>query len=139
MRATGNPHQWEDGRPYRTTLEDDIEKGQLYVLTDQDTVYGVFALIFGDDPTYAVIEDGAWISTAPYATLHRVASDGTHPGVFHECSEFAFSKIPHIRIDTHRDNRPMQNAILREGYQYCGIIYISDGSPRLAYEQDRKE
>lgn len=134
MRASGNPNQWADGRPYKETLVSDIEKQQLYVIEYDGDVVAVFALIIGDDPTYATIEGGKWISDKPYGTLHRVASDGSQSGIFKECSDFAYKKTGHVRVDTHEDNKPMQNAILREGYQYCGIIYIADGSPRLAYE-----
>lgn len=38
------------------------------------------------------------------------------------------------RSDTHKDNLPMQNVILGGGFTYQGIIYIEDGTPRLAYE-----
>ena len=31
MAASGNPHQWGDGHPARSILENDIEKGDLYV------------------------------------------------------------------------------------------------------------
>lgn len=137
MRASGNPTQWGDGRPFKETLEEDIRIGQLYVMEADGAVYAVFAFILGDDPTYAVIEDGAWISDRPYGTVHRIAGDGSRSGVFRECSEFCLSMTGHVRIDTHKDNIPMQTAILREGYSYCGIIYIEDGSPRLAYELER--
>ena len=38
------------------------------------TVYSVF--IIGADPTYEVIEDGAWPDNSPYGTIHRIAGDG---------------------------------------------------------------
>ena len=36
---------------------------------------------------------------------------------------FALAQYDSIRIDTHRDNSVMRNALLREGYRYCGIIH----------------
>ena len=46
---------------------------------------------------------------------------------------FALAQYDSIRIDTHRDNSVMRNALLREGYRYCGIIHCWNGSERLAY------
>ena len=47
---------------------------------------------------------------------------------------FALAQYDSIRIDTHRDNSVMRNALLREGYRYCGIIRCWNGSERLAYQ-----
>ena len=132
MRNTGNPTQWKEGTPAESTLRRDIAAGQLYVQED-DGVHAVFALIFGNDPTYAEI-DGVWLSDAPYATLHRVAGDGTRHGVLNQAVAFAKTQCGHLRIDTHKDNQIMQRAIAKNGFRYCGIIITDDGSPRLAYE-----
>ncbi len=134
MVANGNPTQWKNS-PTRETLSQDIENGNLYVLDEDGHLEGVFACILGEDPTYRVIEDGAWLSDAPYATLHRVAAAKGCHGVFSRVLAFAEGLCSHLRIDTHRDNLPMQHVILKSGFTYCGIIHISDGSPRLAYEK----
>ena len=47
---------------------------------------------------------------------------------------FALAQYGSIRIDTHKDNSVMRNALLREGYRYCGIIRCWNGSERLAYQ-----
>ena len=73
MAAAGNP-QWAGGRPSEETIRSDIESGNSYVMLDGDVLVGVFTLILGDEPTYAVIEDGAWLDDEPYGTLHRIAS-----------------------------------------------------------------
>lgn len=44
-------------------------------------------------------------------------------------------EIKSIRIDTHQDNKSMQRLILKNNFEYCGIIYVEDGSERLAYEK----
>ena len=132
MRNTGNPTQWKEGTPAESALRRDIAAGQLYV-QENDGVHAVFALILGNDPTYAEI-DGAWLSDAPYATLHRVAGDGTRHGVLNQAVEFAKTQCGHLRIDTHKDNQIMQRAIAKNGFRYCGVIITDDGTPRLAYE-----
>ena len=74
-------------------------------MEDTGGISCAFALVMGDDPTYAVI-DGAWRDTAtPYGTIHRIGSDGTHRGVLHECVEWAARRIAHLRVDTHADNQ----------------------------------
>ena len=105
-----------------------------YVVENDGRIDGVFALIFGEDPTYRMIE-GNWLDDSPYGTIHRVASaEGAH-GIFAAALAFALEKSKHLRIDTHRDNLPMQHLILKHGFQYCGVIYVADGSPRFAYER----
>ena len=47
---------------------------------------------------------------------------------------FALAQYDSIRIDTHKDNVVMRNALLHEGYRYCGIIHCWNGSERLAYQ-----
>ena len=101
-----------------------VRKGQIR---------GVFAFIPGIDPTYGYIE-GSWCSDAPYAAIHRVASDGAG-GILAEAVAFGWEKIQHLRIDTHADNWVMQRAIERAGFQKCGIIYLENGDPRIAYEK----
>lgn len=134
MAASGNPHQWGTTRPTRAQLEEDIARNRLWLVCRDGAPHGAFALVPGADPTYGVIE-GAWKSGAPYATIHRLASDGRCHGVFGAVMAFAAARQPHLRIDTHADNRLMQKLIPRAGFGYCGIIHLEDGSPRLAYER----
>ena len=133
MEETGNPHQWGKTTPETTQLIDDIAKGDLYVLTDNGIIHGVFYFYIGIDPTYGVIEDGNWRSDTPYGTIHRIAGDGSG-GVLAAAVAFGKTKINHIRIDTHHDNKIMQRAIAKQGFSRSGIIYLEDGSPRIAYD-----
>ena len=133
MRATGNPTQWSGGYPSRELTEQDIKDGKLYVVEQNGALHGVFYFNIGEDPTYLKI-DGAWESDAPYGVIHRIASDGTARGVFSEALGFCTEQISHIRIDTHEDNKVMQNVLLRHGFCFCGIIYLENGDPRRAYE-----
>lgn len=86
------------------------------------------------DPTYDVIYEGRWLNDAPYATIHRIASDGTRKGILHLAMQFALLDYNNIRIDTHRDNQVMRNAITKEGFAYCGIIHCWNGDERVAYQ-----
>ncbi|MBQ0037316.1 MAG: N-acetyltransferase [Clostridiales bacterium] len=133
MRNHGNTVQWGGKDRPESKLENDIRLGQLYVLED-DGICAVFAFIVGDDPTYAVIEGGTWRSDTEYGTLHRLGSDGTHRGVMAEVFRWMSTQIDHIRVDTHESNLTMQRAVERCGFQRRGIIYVPDGTPRLAYD-----
>ena len=135
MRQNGNMVQWVNGYPSEPLLRQDIANGDLYAMEDENGIYGAFAFILGDDPTYAEIE-GAWQDTAtPYGAIHRIGSDGTHRGVLHECVDWALGRISHLRVDTHADNLVMRRCILREGFTHCGVIYVADGTPRVAFER----
>ncbi len=135
MKRSGNPTQWADGYPRREILLQDIGKKQLYLCKDADTACGVFAFIIGEDQTYNYIENGSWLSDTPYGTIHRIAGNGTKKGIFAETVSYCESKIPHLRIDTHQDNLIMQHLVIKFGFQKCGTIYVSDGSPRIAFER----
>ena len=133
MRQNGNPTQWPDHYPSREMLLADMARKELFVI-EEDTVCACFLLASGPDPTYATILDGSWASDAPYGVLHRVASNGQKKGVLHTCVAFAAQHYTYLRIDTHEDNHPMQNALLREGFTHRGTIFTDDGTGRLAYD-----
>ena len=92
------------------------------------------SLLLGEEPTYRVITDGRWRSSAPYGTIHRVASDGSVRGIAQACFDFCKQHCDYLRIDTHADNIPMQNAIEKAGFHRCGMVAMEDGSPRIAYD-----
>lgn len=134
MRATGNPTQWSDGYPERELLAEDIKNGNLFVMEKDGLPIGVFALFTGEDPTYQYIE-GQWCNDAPYATIHRIASDGSAKGVLPAAVDYAYSLHQNVRIDTHHDNKVMQHLLAKLGFARCGIIYLENGDPRIAYQK----
>lgn len=138
MAERGNPSQWGASRPALARLRQDVAQGNLYVITKEETIHGVFAFILGDDPTYHVIMGGSWHSERPYGTLHRVAGDGSG-GIFSAAVDYASRQIDYLRVDTHEKNRPMQNAIARAGFWYCGTILTDDGTPRMAFDRLREQ
>lgn len=40
-----------------------------------------------------------------------------------------------IRVDTHKDNLVMQHILKKRGFRRCGIIYVKDGTERIAYQR----
>ena len=65
MAANGNAGQWGNGYPAQALLMEDIRRGKLYVCPAESRIAGVFYFAQEEDPTYRVIEDGAWRSDAP--------------------------------------------------------------------------
>lgn len=136
MRRNGNMTQWGNGYPSREQILADIRAGVCYIGVDrEERIVMVFAFIPGNDPTYSYIEDGSWLNDRPYATIHRIASSGLYGGMLNRCVDYCFRHIDNLRVDTHADNRPMQDALARLGFTRCGIIYIADGTPRTAYQK----
>lgn len=134
MARTGNPNQWGNTHPPVSRLLQDIEQEKLYVVKTGEQTHGVFYFAVEEDPTYAQIFDGGWHSRKPYGVIHRIASDGSR-GILNAAVNFARMQTDYLRIDTHEDNHVMQNAVRKQGFRYCGIIYIADGTPRLAYDR----
>ena len=137
MRANGNPNQWGSDRPPLAAIKADIRLSRSYVLEKGGKIEGVFAFFIGDDPTYSVIEDGAWRSDAPYGVIHRIARGENGQGLLALALEFAERQISHLRIDTHADNKIMQHLLEKYGFFKCGRIYTDDGTARIAYERIR--
>ncbi len=136
MQKTGNPTQWTNGYPSREILEEDIKKDISYKIVDENNVIqGTFTFFIGEDPTYAIIEDGKWLDDSTYGVIHRLASKGLVKGITDVCIDFCFKECQHLRVDTHEDNKIMQNAFLRNGFVYTGIIYVRDRSKRMAFEK----
>ena len=139
MAEHGNPDQWgATSWPPEQLIRSDIRAGKSYVCTCGDKIAGTFFFDRGRDiePTYRVIEGGSWLDDSPYGVIHRLAGSGVCKGVGSFCVEWGLRQCGHLRIDTHGDNRVMQNLLKKCGFLYRGIIYVEeDCSPRLAYEK----
>ena len=137
MRTSGNMTQWTNGYPSRDVILQDIRAGYCFVCVEDGTAAAVFSLIDGEDPTYGIIDGGSWLNDRPYATVHRMAVRVRNKGVAAFCLEWCFERCRNLRIDTHEDNIPMRRLVEKCGFQYCGIIYLPNGSPRLAYQKSK--
>lgn len=135
MVENGNPNQWKKGHPRRDMIEEDINLGRLFVCVKGEKAECVFMYEEGDDPTYSYIEDGEWPNDRPYGVLHRIASAGNVKGIASVCLDWCYEKCRNLRADTHEDNKVMQRVLEKNGFLRCGIIYIADGTPRIAYQK----
>lgn len=139
MVDSGNTTQWVNGYPSREMIEKDIDKQQFYVCEEEGQIHGAFMFVIGEEPTYKVIEHGAWRNEDTYGTIHRLGSDGKCKGIFQKCLSFCRERNANLRADTHKDNRTMQHLLEKYGFTRCGIIYVADESPRIAYQLSDEE
>ncbi|MEL1244420.1 GNAT family protein [Flavobacterium sp. DGU11] len=136
MRESGNMTQWV-GYPSQEIILEDINNGYGFVCLAGEEVVGYFCFMAGEDPdpNYAVIEGGVWLNDDPYGVIHRLASGRKAKGIAKTSFDFAFSKIGNVRVDTHHGNIPMQNFLKKNGFAYCGVIYVNDGTARDAFQK----
>ena len=134
--------QWQDGYPAKEDLRRDIESGNSYVLTNKDEIVATTVISLDVESTYNSIFNGEWITNEEYIVMHRVAVHDKYKGkgifkeLIKEAESLALNKgISSIKIDTHRDNISMQRAVVKNDFQKCGIIYLEDGSERIAFEK----
>ena len=137
MAQSGNPDQWGTTHPTEEMIRQDIQQGNCHVLMDGEEILAVFYFAVESDPTYGYIE-GAWLNDAPYGVIHRIAVGENGRGVAAACFAFALERCENLRIDTHEKNLPMQRCLAKNGFTRCGIIYLKNGDPRIAYQKVRK-
>lgn len=135
MRENGNPSQWGTANPPEERIRQDIAEGKSYLCVEAGELLGVFYFSLEKDPNYDHIYEGAWRNDAPYGVMHRVACPGKRRGVATFCVNWCKERCGgNLRIDTHRDNRPMQGMLEKNGFIRCGIIHLANGDERLAYQ-----
>ncbi len=135
MRENGNPHQWGGGYPSAALVEQDINGGICHICEDGGELAGVFVCFVGEDPTYQTVYGGAWLNERPYAVIHRIAVAKHRRGVASACFDYGFLLCKNLKIDTHRDNLPMQRSLAKNGFLPCGIIHLANGEERIAYQK----
>ena len=136
MKESGNPTQWNGEYPNGYDVELGIEGGTSYVCEEDGEILATFHFqADADDTTYRKIYDGCWKNNQPYGVIHRIAVKYHGRGIADFCYRECFKLCQNLKIDTHRDNLPMQKSLVKNGFEYCGIIYLHDGSERVAYQK----
>ena len=134
-----NSTQWNENYPNKETIINDIEKNIGYVLIVENLIRGYMVVEFSDDEIYKNIK-GKWKTFGNYASIHRCAihkelrGQGYGSELFKFAEKLALSKnIRSVRIDTAPENETMKHLFNKNGYEYCGIVFI-DGE-KIAYEK----
>ena len=142
MKEQGNSEQWGDNYPSESLVSKDIADGKCYVCESKGELGAVFYFAIENDPCYDVIKDGQWRNDRLYGVVHRVAVGEVMrgQGIAGKCISYAVKEcrkcgIYDLRMDTHVDNIPMQHFFEKNDFRKCGIVYMEDGSERLAYHK----
>lgn len=137
QQESGNLNQWELGYPSEELILADISQKAAHVCVDEKgQMVGVLSVFTAPDPTYKEIE-GAWLNDAPYATIHRIATNGKVKGAGQYMIEWVKKQYDNIRIDTHEKNEQMKYVVKKQGFEYCGVIYLENGDSRNAYQYSK--
>jgi GNAT superfamily N-acetyltransferase len=106
-----------------------------------------YSFLTDGERDYDTIYEGKWRTDhTPYAAVHRVtvaqhlrgrgASTQMMEQIFAEARAGGFASV---RIDTHEGNIPMRRMLEKNGFVYCGIVYLhggpDDGAKRVGYER----
>lgn len=135
MQENGNASQWGTAYPPVERVKADIKEEKSYLCEADGILAGVFYFTKGPDLDYAKIYEGSWIGTGDYCVMHRVAAPGRVKGAGSFCIRWCMEHSDgDLRIDTHRDNLPMQHVLKKLGFTQCGLIYLANGSERIAFE-----
>lgn len=139
--------QWDDGYPGIREVTEDISRKACWTAEKDGRILAVASLLFGSEDTYRAIyrrdgEKSTWPDQMPYGTIHRmaVAAAARRKGMASRLLEY-MEKIClqegvfRLRIDTHRENHGMRSWIQQQGFVFCGVIYVRNGSPRYAYQK----
>jgi ribosomal protein S18 acetylase RimI-like enzyme len=134
--------QWQNNYPNVETIENDIKNKYGYVLLENNIIIGTAAVSFDGDKNYDFIYDGKWMSSDEYAVIHRIVVDSDHKGsglasvIIENVENMCLYRGVHsIRVDTHKENKSMQRLLQKNGFKYCGKIYLEDKSERIAFEK----
>lgn len=135
-------NQWQDadGYPNPDTVKADIARGECFLWEENGIVLATAVCSLREEEAYRRIQ-GAWKTQGPYGVIHRAASaaNARRTGVMSRLMGvligFVWEKgLCSVRIDTHEDNLPMRSFLQRMGFLACGVIRLSTGAPRVAYE-----
>lgn len=137
--------QWQNGYPNLASAAEDAAAGRSYAVWIGEEIAGVCTLVPDGEPTYDVIEDGEWLTgneNRSYMAVHRVAVSVAFRGTGAAGCLMRFAEeraresgLLSVRIDTHEGNIVMQRMLEKNGYRPCGIIHLTDGARRVAYEK----
>ena len=140
-------NQWQTGFPDSESLTDDLKSGRCFAfITEQGTIAAMTRLNLEPEEMYEHLKSGAWLTgKTGYATTHRTVvspafrSTGLSDRLLEEAARRAKEAgCISLRVDTHRDNRPMRALIARQGFTECCTFLLPypDKDPeRIGFEK----
>lgn len=136
-----NIPQWQNEYPSFLDIEKDILNNGAYCIAYEGKVVAYSYIALFEDPNYTYIE-GKWLNDEKYVVVHRTCvkecMKGKHLAslFLRKANEVALqNNVYNLRVDTHEKNTSMRKMLQNNLFQECGIIYVEDGTPRIAYQK----
>ncbi|MDR2828363.1 MAG: GNAT family N-acetyltransferase [Acholeplasmatales bacterium] len=158
-----NVSQWQNNYPNLEVLELDIKNNNLRIITTNTAdILAVCAFIKGEDISYkniystrfvnpytkTKVKNNNWLTSYDnYYVIHRISlsKEKRNTGIAtlflkYLEKEAIYNNSSSIRVDTHKKNVVMQKFLLKNGFKFCGKIYlykdnIQTKESRLAFEK----
>ena len=118
--------QWDESYPTRDLIENDIERGEFYVLKENNTILGCVCLNQDEHPTYASVE---WNFEQPVLVVHRLAVNPNTQGkgvakrIMQYAEDLCVKKQYNgIRLDTFVENPLAIGLYLKLGYNQLSQV-----------------
>tara|TARA_B110000003_G_scaffold269385_1_gene300332 strand:+ start:201 stop:701 length:501 start_codon:yes stop_codon:yes gene_type:complete len=134
-------YQWNENYPNIKAFEQDLERGELYVLYAQDTLLGCITISNIKDSEYETI---SWLTQdINHYYIHRLAVSPAFQKQGHARTLMDFAEsfakqngAVSVRLDTFSQNKRNQRFYENRGYQRLGNIYFPKQSqdPFYCYE-----
>ena len=134
-------YQWNENYPNIKAFEQDLERGELYVLYAQDTLLGCITISNIKDSEYEAI---SWLTQdINHYYIHRLAVSPAFQKQGHARTLMDFAEsfakqngAVSVRLDTFSQNKRNQRFYENRGYQRLGNIYFPKQSqdPFYCYE-----
>jgi len=125
--AAAGIRQWDDVYPTRDVIAEDVRRGALYVLEDQDV--RCVASVALDDVQAEEYRSLTWTTEEPALVVHRLCVDPAAQGrgLAHDLMEFAESYAAatgyvSVRLDAYTGNPRSVRLYRRRGYREVGQI-----------------
>ncbi|TCS95560.1 GNAT family N-acetyltransferase [Hazenella coriacea] len=140
MNELGN-FQWGNGYPSRKLIQEDIENGELYLLTDGEEITAAVVLNRKWAPEYEHIE---WQERDDsFVVIHRLCVNPLYQGkgiaksLMDAIEQWVMDQgYMSIRLDTFSENHKAQNLFTLQGYKPRGTFYFSGYDlPFIAFEK----
>lgn len=106
---------------------EEIEESEK--IEKSEKIAATFLFLPGPEEAYNNLKGGKWPeNTEDYFVIHSFASSMKVRGAAAFCFEWCENQpgVHCIKVDTHKNNIPMQNLLKKLGYVYCGKCYYFD-------------
>lgn len=134
-------HQWDQDDPSPETIQEDIEKDNLYVAKKGEKILGSIVLDEQKEPEHQKVN---WlVPNQPALYLHRLVvhpayqGEGTGKKLMKFADDYAKKHgYSSIRLDAYEENEIARNLYQQLGYQQVGKVYFPRReTPFICYEK----